>query len=942
MNPELWQRIEPLYRAALQTPPAERSGYIAVACGSDPELRRELLRLFESGSGDTSLDAHSPGSGTGEIIPRSTGTLTPGQLILGRFRIVSLLGSGGMGDVYEANDLELGRIALKTIRGHIAGNPEMLSRFKKEVQLARKVSGPHVCRIHELFVINRGAAADGSSTPSPVDGEVPETVFLTMEFLEGLTLSDRISQSGSMAPAEAQRIALAICAGLEVIHTAGIVHRDLKSRNIMVAMRNGVETPVLMDFGLALEVVGPGTQIATTMTGPGAFVGTPDYMAPEQFQGRHVTPATDIYALGIILYEMVTGRQPFSAPTPFENAVLRGRPFVPPSSIKRQLPRRWDEVIRKCLQFDPALRYQSASAVADALRGGKRVVVSFPHKGRWAVYGLLALLVVMSAGVLVPAVRQRMDGIIFSSREKHIAVLPIDFVGGDAQTEALGNGLMDSLSGELSNLNAGKQTLWVVPASEVRRQKVTDPAGALRIFGATIAVKGMVERHDQSVHLALTIIDTKNMRQIGFTSLDSPTGDLEGIQNEAVERLGRLMNVSSSSPNREVSGPGNPVAYEDYLTGLGYMERYDKPGNLDLAIASLNKSVATDDHFALAMAKIADAYRMKYQLDQNPKWLQQGQGYADRAAKIDASAPAVFVSLAKIHEATGKHDLAVQEFERALALDPRNADALGGLALAYEHAGRLAEAETIYKQAIDLQPDYWDGYERLGNFYDEHNNHQGAIEEYKKAIALTPDNGQVYVNLGGAYVNLGDATMYPEAERAFKKSIDIAPTSPGYANLGYLYTLEHRYKEAVAADERALAISDHDYVVWEDLIGAYEWLHEDKKAAMARGRILPLVEEAAKVNPMDAEAQAELASLYAHNKLAAKAESHIQTALALAPQNSTVLSTVADAYHLLGDHERAVKYLNLALEKGYTQSQLLGDPNLKSLSTDSLVHLPHK
>ncbi|HEY0795699.1 MAG TPA: protein kinase [Acidisarcina sp.] len=960
MDPELWQRIEPLYRAALQTPPEKRSSYIAGACGSDAALRHELERLFETGSGDTSLDPHTPGSGTGEFIPRSTGTLTPGQVLLGRFNIVGLLGSGGMGDVYEATDLELGRIALKTIRGHIAGNPEMLSRFKKEVQLARKVSGPHVCRIHELFVISGGAGSDGrvtpsprtppygtptSNTPSPAtpppgESEAPDAVFLTMEFLEGLTLSDTITQSGPLAPAEAQKLALAICDGLGMIHSAGIVHRDLKSRNIMVAMRNGVPTPVLMDFGLALEVVGRGAQVATTITGPGAIVGTPDYMAPEQFQGRHVTPATDVYALGIILYEMVTGKQPFSAPTPFENAVLRGRPFVPPSSLKKQLPRRWDEVIRKCLQFDPALRYQSAAAVADALRG-RRVVVSFPHKGRWAIYAALALVLGLLTASIMPAVRQRVHGMIFSSRQKHIAVLPLDFVSEDAQTEALGNGLMDSLSGELSNLSAGDQALWVIPASEVRNKNVKDAAGALRQFGATIVVKGSVQRQGMAVHLALTVIDTKKMRQIGFTEVDSATGDMEGIENEAVERLGRLMNVSSSSISSEIVGPTNPAAYEDYLTGLGYIERYDKPGYLDLAIASLNKAVATDDHFALGLAKIAEAYRLKYQLDRDAHWLVEAQSYCARAVAIDPHLPAVFITLARIHESTGKYDLAVQEFQKALDIDPRNSDALTGLAKADDNAGRLVEAEANFKRAIALRPDYWDVYEELGNFYDSHGKSQLAIEQYRKAIALTPDNEQVYANLGGAYVNLEDPKLYGEGENALKKSIELSPENyAAYTNLGYLYTVEQRYAEAAAANEHALQINDKDYRVWANALAAYEWLHEGQKAAFARQKMLPLLLEEEKLNPRDAQVEGTLAGIYAQEKENDKVYSHLASALALAPNDPDILSTAADVYEVMGDHRRAIEYLNQSFALGHSRAQFLGDPDLISLVGNKDIHLP--
>jgi len=288
-------------------------------------------------------------------VPRSATTFAPGELVLGRFRIVRLLGSGGMGEVYEATDLELGRIALKTLRADFGSSAEALARFKKEVQLARKVGGQHICRVHELFV-----------TPGVLAG-IP-SVFLTMEYLEGATLADRIAASGPMTWKEAQAIGLEICAGLETIHRAGIIHRDLKSRNVMLASRNGATCAVLMDFGLAREFASAATaETSTFATRPGGIVGTPAYMAPEQFEGAEVTPATDVYALGIVLYEMVTGKHPFAATSTVEAAVLRGRRPQAASAVQPGVPRQCDEVIRKCLEYEAGTRYQSAKQVAGAL-----------------------------------------------------------------------------------------------------------------------------------------------------------------------------------------------------------------------------------------------------------------------------------------------------------------------------------------------------------------------------------------------------------------------------------------------------------------------------------------------------------------------------------------------------------------------------------------------
>ena len=311
MTPELWQRLKPLYQAAIQRPKAQRAGFIAEACGNDDELRRELVALLKANDEQTASRA-VPNANLGELIVRTPPAFSVGEVILGRFKIVRPLGSGGMGDVYETLDLELGRIALKTIRFEIADSPETLSRFKKEVQLARKVSGPNVCRVHELFVLSD----DQNELPS---------LFLTMEFLDGVTLADKIRESGPVHWREAQAIMTEICAGLQAIHQVGIIHRDLKSRNVMLAERNGATCAVLTDFGLAREFKSPSSETMSYVTTPGVIAGTPAYMAPEQFEGTELSPATDIYALGVVLYELVTGKHPFAASTAVGTAVLRGR-----------------------------------------------------------------------------------------------------------------------------------------------------------------------------------------------------------------------------------------------------------------------------------------------------------------------------------------------------------------------------------------------------------------------------------------------------------------------------------------------------------------------------------------------------------------------------------------------------------------------------------------
>jgi serine/threonine protein kinase/tetratricopeptide (TPR) repeat protein len=921
MTPDLWQRIKPLFNAALEIPEEERARFVSKVCGEDEQVREELAALLKANDEHTTFD-DSPIMSFKSLLPPKMDPFFVGALILNRFRIVRHIGAGGMGNVYEATDLELGRVALKTIRADIASSPDMLARFRKEVQIARRISGPHVCRIHELFVMT------GDNTGSHV-------AFLTMEFLDGVTLADKLRKSGPLPWKEAQAISIEICDGLQTIHEAGIIHRDLKSQNIMLASRNGSTCAVLMDFGLARELSATTSATLTDFTRTGVIVGTPNYMAPEQFESKDLTPATDVYALGIVLYELVTGEHPFAASSPIGAAILRGRRPCLASSIRPGLPHRFDDVICKCLEFDAKRRYQSAKDVAEDLQDRLFSVTWFRH-GWLRILGFtITLLIPLSSVLLIPAVRERLQGVLFSSREKHIAVLPFDLAGDDPDTVALGDGLMDSLSDKLSNLDGADQSLWVVPASVVRDRKIKDPSSALREFGATIAIKGRFERHGQTAHLNLTLIDTKKMREIGFADVENQNGDLASLQDEALTRLGRLMNTSVRDKSVHLSdGPVSRSAYEDYLTGIGYFQRFDKPGNLDLAIKSLENAVDTDPHFALAFAHLAQAYTMKSRYDPNPLWVQRAETYCTKAYQLDDRVPSTYVALAQVQELRGNHELAIEEFQRAIDLDPRNAEAVAGIASSSEEAGHFADAEAGYIKASALRPDDWMGYNTLGNFYDARHRSRDAIAQYKKALKLTPDNSGLYTNLGAAYIDLDDPKMLGEAEEALKHSLSIDPTYGAYANLGYMYAQEHRFNDSIEANLNAVKLYDQSYDAWSNLTAAYEWVGDDTKANEARQKAIELLERTVEVHPRNARAQATLAAMRAKNGLRDKAMDGIRISLVLGPKNRYALAEVADAYELLGDRHHAIKYLKEALANGLPKGQLSEDPEIQGVISD--------
>jgi serine/threonine-protein kinase len=869
-----------------------------------------------------------------------------GEVVGKNYEILDLAGAGGMGLVYRARDQRLQRIvALKFLPSQINASHRDKQRFLNEARTASALDHPNIGVIHGVE-----ETADGRA-------------FIVMAFYEGESLSDRIHRSGTLAPAEAVDIATQIACGLAEAHKHNIIHRDIKPSNVMITPQGVAK---IVDFGLARAS-------EQTITGSFGPVGTVDYMSPEQALGEPIDHRTDLWSLGVVLVEMVTGQNPFH----------RERASATIFAVVNAAPRRMtgvplelQEVIYRALSKDVATRYQTAAefvadldTVAPQVSGASATLTrrskpssalrrsieraSLPSwqpeilpKPWWRTWwaGLCAVIVVLLALLAIRPLRERLQSPFTSTpREMHVAVLPFTNLGNDPENQALADGLMESLAGELSNLKLGDKSLWVVPTSEVRRLKVTDPSAALNQLGATMVVKGTVTREGQDVRLNMDLIDTGNMRQIGSANVEDASGNFATLQNDAVAQLARLMNINVTADMlRNTGGSVDPAAYEQYLSANGYMQRYDKPGNLDLAIKALRSAIKTDHRFALGYSQLGEAYRLKYIREQNPAWLIEALANCKIAVELDDRLPSVYVTLGNLHNKSGKYDLAVEEFQHALELDPRNSQAVLGLASSYERAGRITDAEAAYKKAADLRPDSWDGYEELGLFYNRQAKYPQAIAAYRRALEITPDNAQVYLNLGGAYIEAGDPKQFPEAEQALKKSLAMNPSYAVYANLGSLYSIEKKWAEAADVTEKALALNSNDYLVWDNLAAYYKWLNQKDKVEQVRARMLPMVESKVASDPRDAMAQAVLANLYAEKGMKAQALTRIRSADGLSPDDPQVLQEVADAAEKLGDRKAALGYINRALQKGATIDSLASDPDLQELVEDPGVKLPAK
>jgi tetratricopeptide (TPR) repeat protein len=811
--------------------------------------------------------------------------LRNGDLLAQRFAILRFVGRGGMGEVYEASDRELGgTVALKVLRPHLIDSSSSLARFRREVQTARQVTHPNVCRVFDLGFHSAGEES---------------LTFLTMEFLPGVTLSQRLRSSGPMAPSEALPLLRQIASALDALHAKGIVHRDLKPGNIMISAGTSGTVPqaVVTDFGLARTALSANDGPDSGPTQFGQVVGTPGYMAPEQQSGGTVTAASDIYSFGLIVRDMVgNGAKP--------------------------VPRNWERLWQRCLETDPSKRPASAGAAVAELSGG-----FLANRSRAWMFAAIASMALVAA--LLAAFRWMPRASTGPVRHQ-VAVLAFTVPGHDPEVAVFADGLMEDITGRLSQFEGQNARLLVVPASFVRQQSAKTPEDARAKFSADEVVQGSLQTQGERVRLRLTVIDTHQMRQIGTVIVEDVRSNALGLEDAAVGKLAAALNlrILPGQSNESVANVA-PGAYDFYLQARGYLQRGDKLAGLESAASLFNKVLQVDPKSASAYAGLAEAEHAKYNLTRDSQWMDAAIQSCSRALALNPSLPDAHIILGRIHLDAGKFEEARNDFETALQSDPRDSRGYQGLASAYEGLKRFPEAENTYRKAIALRPEDWNGYRQLGLFYYHRNNLDQAIAQFQQVVALTPDNAMGYTNLGAFQILKRD----PEAAtKSLTRALELDPNrATTLANLAKLYFDREDYPKAIGLYSRAVKLNAKDFRFHGSLGIAYLRSHGLAQGTATLKEAIRLVDGELRVNPNRAELYSYKALYLSNLGNAEQVPSLLRRAEQLSPGDANIEIRAAETLANIGTPAEAVRLLRKLASAGYPVSELKASLPLRPL-----------
>jgi eukaryotic-like serine/threonine-protein kinase len=852
-----------------------------------------------------------------------TTNLAPEEVIAERYVVKRRLGAGGMGEAWLAEDRMLHR---KLVLKRLTAADTDASRtgvLLREARRATAIESPHIAQVYDVCN-HRGEW------------------LLAMEYVPGQDLRTLLA-----APLDAERffaLSIQLTEAIQAAHASGILHCDIKPENIMVTEQGFVK---VLDFGLARIVAVPDSGETVSVAGSSAaFAGTPGYMAPEILREGPPTEQSDIFSLGVVLYEMAGGKAPFKGKTLADSVhlTLAVEPAAP--DLKgRGLPEELNRILKKALSKEPEQRYATVRDLTMDLKTLQQQSLSGVHfmprvpstrRKRAAIVSAVVTIAVVALGIggdlllrSHKAHNATGGGAPAAPQTRLLAVLPFHVIGADANSSAYSEGLREAITTNLASV-APSAHIEVLAASEVRAHALTTPEEAHKELGADLVIDGSYQQFKNEVRITYELSNAAGTI-LSSGNLSATLTDPFSLQNHVVTGVLQMLSVSPAGVGQtpQQFGTRNPAAYDAYLRGVGYLRDFQIGDNLKKAVESFADATRDDQQFAAAYAGLGEAQWAEYKAETNMALIAAARTSCQQAMKLGSNVAEAHICQATIEDGTGEAPQAQAEFQRALELDPQSDTALNGLAQTWEEMDNPDQAQRVYQQAIEARPFYWANYYALANFLVRRADYAHAGEVLEQAVGKFPENSFLARRLGVVYFLEG---RLDDAARALTQAIAERPHATAWMDLGQVYLHQRKFSLAITNLELAAKERPNLYSIQADLGDAYAWSGAGNDEADTRYReALALSRSSLAVNAQDLNAL--MVAAYSAAALGEKQDAlvYLNAALEHAPQDAEVNYYAARVYARLGDDATARQWVQKAVAHGYSQADIETAPDLAQL-----------
>jgi serine/threonine protein kinase/Tfp pilus assembly protein PilF len=838
--------------------------------------------------------------------PAGDSQFKPGDLIDGRFSVVRFIARGGMGEVYEVEDRQLRgiHVALKTILSHCAADPTMRQRFEREVLSAREVVHPNLCPMYDLGHWKR---PEGQLT------------YLTMKLLAGESLAARLSRKGPLPGEEALSILRQVGAGIAAAHHAGILHRDIKTANIILQGSGPDVIAWVTDFGLARAALGEET--ALTVDG---VAGTPGFMAPELFYGAAPSKASDVYSLGVVAHLVLTGHAP-------RVPMRRGKSVKTPFNVA-EIPEPWRRFIAGCLRPAVEERFQT---VPDAMLAMPAVAARTENRSSSGQRISRRKIVLFGAGASAGAALgvwldwvQIVNVVDPLPSTRFVALMPMPA----DRPPALLFTVLDSISQRLARAEASVKNLMIITPGDKPgpREAIDSPAKAETALGANLVLAASLEVTASQAKLFLRLLDAYSQRVLRKGAVECAMVSIGGLAEKASHLAASLLHLPSgdvqlSDPEELKNVP--PDVYQAYSEAEQLVNEPNHAG-LEQAIEKYQQALDLDGHFALGYAELAIAYLRQFYVTRESANLDLAISNAANALRYNPLSAMGLLSQALVLVSQGKAEDGQAYFQKAQQADRGNPEILYEKAWALERQGLLSEAAQTYRDILIERPNFWPAYNNLGVILSREAKYDQAAKAFAAAAAAAPKVAQPMANLAQTYLELGKRD---DARAALNESLKRAESEDAYLTLGDMDFEDGKYNNALTDYGHAAMLNPRNHLTQRNMGDCYTMLGNATMAKECYGRAAQLLSAWLQTNPRDGFGWANLAFYHAKIGDTKDAGTDMENAASHGANDVASRFMIVQALEVLGRRKEALDLLLWCIDKGLSPAEVDLAVDLKDL-----------